>query len=188
MTKTKGPARERGTWPVGTRFSFFVGGVAPVAKGSMRAFIPKGWDRAVITDSAGANLRAYENVVRNAARCEMDRRSLPCAQQQPFELLLAFYQARPAKDFGKGGLLPGSRCTPWVKPDLDKLERATLDAMTALVYDDDSRIVRVVKEKRFADAEHDVGVWIEARVLPATVRELREARQRELAVAPRSTT
>lgn len=180
----KAEQRERGSWPVGTELQMYVGGVEPVAKGSMRAFIPKGWSRAVITDSGGQPLRAYEGAIRNAARAEMDRRGLPCAHETPFEVLLAFYTARPSKDYTAArtlssgtrvaALKPAARATPWIKPDIDKLQRSTLDALTGLVFDDDSRIVRIVVEKRFADANHDIGTWIQVRSLPRTVGELRD--------------
>jgi Holliday junction resolvase RusA-like endonuclease len=175
MKRGAEPARERGPWPKGTELTFYVGGVEPVAKGSMRAFVPKGWNRAVVTDSGGARLRSYESAIRNAARAEMDKRGLPCAHETPFEVLLAFFTARPAKDYDRHGIVRGAaRATPWLKPDIDKLQRSTLDALTGLVFDDDSRIVRIVVEKRFADANHDIGTWVKVRTLPRTAAELRD--------------
>lgn len=172
--------RQRAPWPTGTELQFFVGGVMPVAKGSMRAFIPKGWDRAVVTDSA-TGLRGYESAVRNAARGELDRRGLPCALRQPFEVHLVFFFPRPDSDFDRHGhLVASARATPWVKPDLDKLLRAALDSLSKHVWDDDSRVVRAVIEKRFSDAARDIGTWIRVRLLPATLRELHAMQQRAL--------
>lgn len=39
------------------------------------------------------------------------------------------------------------------RPDLDKLVRSCLDAMTGVIYADDSQVVRVTASKRWADAE-----------------------------------
>lgn len=179
MAKARTGTRERGRWPLGRKLSINLAGVMPVAKGSMRAFVAKG--RAIVTDSKTGELRAFERDVRQIVGREMDRLALPCATEQPFEILLCYYMPRSSGDFDKhGGVRGAARCSPWVKPDLDKLERATLDALSGLVYDDDSRVVRVVKEKRFANAEHDVGLWVEARVQPATMRELAEWNQATL--------
>lgn len=173
--------KQRVSWPLGTELQLFVGGIEAVPKGNMRAFVPKGWTRAVITDGKGKDVRAYEGQVRNAVRVEMERRGLVCAQHQPFEVHLCFFRARAAGDFDRHGQLKQSaRTTPWVKPDIDKLQRSVLDALTKLVFDDDDRVVRVVVEKRFADAQHDVGTWIRVRPLPATQRELADSQQRNL--------
>ena len=180
------PPRERGPWPRGQSISFFVGGVEPAPKGNMRAFVPKKWaaaahaagqsPRAVVTDAGGSTLRAYESVVRNAARAELDRRGLPCAMKTPFEVIIGYYFARGSGELdGHGRVLGSARATPWVKPDIDKLTRATLDALTLLVWDDDSRIVRLVVEKRFA--ETDVGTLIKITRRPPTVREAIAERQ-----------
>ena len=162
----------KGTWPIGCELQLYVGGTEPVSKGSMRAFIPKGWKRAVITDSGGAELRAYENTLRNALRVEMDRRGLVAAREQPFEVHMVFYFAR-----SKAAV---KRSQPYTKPDLDKLQRAALDAMSKLVFHDDAQVARIVVEKRYADATHDIGTWIRVRALPATLRELEEHQQRQL--------
>lgn len=178
---TRRPVDATPPWPVGMELQFYVGGVEVVPKGSMRAFLPKGWSRPVITDSGGKELRAYENAIRNAARAELDRRALPCAIRQPFEVHMCFYLARPDADFDKHrNVKPGARATPWVKPDLDKMQRGALDALTKLVWDDDSRVVRLVVEKRFSDATRDVGTWIRVRALAATLRELLDSQQPRL--------
>lgn len=181
VVKARTGTRERGRWPLGRKVSVDLRGVMPVAKGSMRAFMPKGGKFPVVTDSKTGELRAFERDVRQLFGVEMDRQQLPCATEQPFEILLCYFMERPSGDYDKhGGVRAAARCSPWVKPDLDKLERATLDALSGLVYDDDSRVVRVVKEKRFATAERDTGLWIEARVQPATMRELADWVQQSL--------
>lgn len=53
---------------------------------------------------------------------------------------------------GKYGeaLKPSAPTFPAVKPDVDKLVRATLDALTGTVWDDDSRIVSLTAAKVYA--------------------------------------
>lgn len=181
--RTRAATRDRGKWKLGTKIAIDLRGAEPVPKGSMKAFMPPGGKFPVVTDSKTAELRAFERDIRQLAEVEMNRYALPCAQEQPFEVLLCYYMARPNGDYTKAGELTASaRVEPWVKPDLDKLERATLDALTGMVWDDDARVVRVVKEKRYASRERDIGLWIEVRVRPATMRELAELTQPSLAV------
>lgn len=177
---TNKPQRERGKWPLGAKIAIDLRGAVPVPKGSMKGFVvnwrpgQKQRPRAAVSDSKSAELKALAHHIRELALVELNRWQYPCAQEQPFELLLCYYLPRPNGDFSKasGELLPGARCSPWTKPDLDKLERATKDALTGLVWDDDSRVVRCVKEKRYATRTRDVGLWLEARVQPATMKEL----------------
>ena len=71
-------------------------------------------------------------------------------------LSVYFFFIRP-----KSGKKEGS---PRRKPDLDKLLRSTMDAITAAgVWSDDSRVVRIFASKRFADQwKHQVpGAQIE---------------------------
>lgn len=179
--RTRAAIRDRGKWKLGMKIAIDVRGAEPVPKGSMKAFNLPGKKFPIITDSKTPELRAFEHNVRALALVEMDRYALPCAQEQPFEVLLVYYMPRPNGDYTKSGELTASaRTEPWTKPDLDKLERATLDALTGMVWDDDSRVCRVVKEKRYATRERDVGLWIEVRVRPATMRELATVQQPSL--------
>lgn len=181
MAKARAATRDRGKWKLGTKITIDVRGAEPVPKGSLKAFNLPGKKFPIVTDSKTPELRAFEHNVRALALVEMDRYALSCAQEQPFEVLLVYYLARPNGDFtASGELKPSARVAPWVKPDLDKLERATLDALTGMAWDDDSRVVRVVKEKRYATRERDIGLWIEVRVQPATMRELAESRQQSM--------
>jgi crossover junction endodeoxyribonuclease RusA len=45
-----------------------------------------------------------------------------------------------------------SRPSPIVPPDLDKLIRGVGDALTGVIYDDDSQVIRVLAWKSYADA------------------------------------
>lgn len=41
------------------------------------------------------------------------------------------------------------RLLPYKQPDLDKLERAVLDALTGVVYEDDGQVTRIDSAKRY---------------------------------------
>lgn len=70
----------------------------------------------------------------------------------PVELQLKFYKPRPKSHFKKSGGLTGSAPRAHVsKPDALKLARGVEDALTGVVYADDSQIVREVLEKHYGE-------------------------------------
>jgi crossover junction endodeoxyribonuclease RusA len=68
----------------------------------------------------------------------------------PLRISIQFRLSRPAGHYGKKGIKPKAPPWPSKKPDLDKLLRSTKDSLKGIVYDDDSRIVRVDAEKIYA--------------------------------------
>jgi Holliday junction resolvase RusA-like endonuclease len=86
----------------------------------------------------------------------------------PVRVQVRFYTHRPVDHFGTGrnaGVLK-----PWAPryvtttPDIDKLLRATLDALkTARVYGDDSQVVKTVAEHLYAN--HRPGAFIHVDVI-----------------------
>jgi Holliday junction resolvase RusA-like endonuclease len=87
------------------------------------------------------------------------------------EVEITFFHARPAGHYGTGrnaGVLKPS--APWWKstaPDIDKLTRAILDALTtARAFRDDGRVARLVVEDRYADQA--TGARITVRPLATT--------------------
>ncbi|UUW88440.1 RusA family crossover junction endodeoxyribonuclease [Pimelobacter simplex] len=83
----------------------------------------------------------------------------------PIEISLAFFHTRPAAHYGTGrnaGVLKPS--APYWKstaPDIDKLTRAILDALTdAAAIRDDARVARLVAEDRWADAAAGVRIVV----------------------------
>jgi Holliday junction resolvase RusA-like endonuclease len=122
---------------------FRVFGVAQ-QMGSKRAFVPKGWTRAIITDS-NRNLKSWQTLVSEAASQAIQQ--LPAAEREQLaegvRLTVAFYLPRPKS-------LP-KRVTAHTKaPDCSKLVRSLEDALTAVVYRDDAQICDLVAMKRYA--------------------------------------
>lgn len=81
-------------------------------------------------------------------------RSRPCAAGGHVTLGARIAVERPKGHWtSKPGILSseGERNPePWHKPDIDKLERALLDALTGLVYTDDAQVTTLVVEKTWA--------------------------------------
>lgn len=125
----------------------------PSPKGSMRAFVVgKERPRAVIThgnDSVG--LKLWAGLVAAAAREAMDGRRL--FVDAPLIVDIKFRMSRPGSHLlPHGGLRKGVPRYPATKPDIDKLARSTLDALTGVMFDDDSRIVSLACTKIFDTA------------------------------------
>lgn len=114
----------------------------PQPQGSTRAFIPKGWKRPVIT-SDNAKLKPFRQEVAQTAMIAMRECGAQIAARgMPITLALAFYFEKP-----KSVKKSVNRKT--TKPDLDKLLRATLDALTGIVYADDSQVDQCEMRKAF---------------------------------------
>lgn len=103
----------------------------PVPQGSTRAFIPKGWKRAVITTD-NTKLKPWRQQLAGTAISQ----GIPVLPREKAVVMgLRFYFERPAG-------APKRRVFPTVKPDLDKLIRSVLDSCTGVAYEDDSQVVK----------------------------------------------
>ena len=107
------------------RLTFTVfGTVQP--KGSMRAFVPKGWKRPIVT-SANPRLKDWEQNVRACAQQYAGDGLFPGA----VSLDVAFYLPKPKS-------APKSRKHMTTRPDLSKCIRSTEDALIGVRFPDDS--------------------------------------------------
>lgn len=124
----------------------------PQQQGSMRAFVVRG--RAVQT-SDNKKLRPWRNIVHDAAVMAVGDRGL---FQGPVEVRAEFRMPRPQSS-------PKTRETlPDKTPDLDKLIRGLLDALSGVVFDDDKRVVSLNVTERYTDRDGEqpgVSVTIE---------------------------
>ncbi len=109
-------------------------------KGSTRAFIPKGWKRAIVTSDNPKN-KGWQQAIAASARLAMIHQNfLPLSG--PVAVAVQFYLPRPKAIKDKD--------VPHVKkPDLDKLVRC-LDALTKVVWDDDSQVTSIAATKAYA--------------------------------------
>jgi crossover junction endodeoxyribonuclease RusA len=126
----------------------------PAPKGSARAFYKAGMKRAVIVKDNDARQKNWDGAVREAAAEIVGNVEAPPFVDRPLVVSITFRMARTAGHWGKGKnagrLKPTAPLYPQTKPDIDKLARATLDALTGIVFDDDSRIARLELFKVYA--------------------------------------
>lgn len=121
--------------------TFVVWGVAQ-PKGSAKAFIPKGWSRAIVTSDNSKNKGWQQLVAEAAGRAKDDVGG--DLLLGPVRLMVAFYLPRPKS-------LPKKMVHHVKKPDSDKLLRSVCDALTRVAWQDDSQVVDVKVTKRYAD-------------------------------------
>lgn len=135
----------------------------PVPQGSKKAFVVKGpkGPRAVMIDDEKAALKVWRDLVTAAARAAMldpvsPIQTIPA--QVAVKVEIEFRMARPKT------VKPEVRPFPSVSPDVDKLARAVLDAMTtAGVYVDDGQVIDLHPTQVYAEPGEApgavVGVW-----------------------------
>jgi Holliday junction resolvase RusA-like endonuclease len=118
---------------------------SPAPKGSARAMNIGGRAR-LIASSSGANQRNQRRWAKAIATAAQGAAVIA----GPVCVSVTFRLARPKGHYGKRGLLNSAPLHPTVKPDIDKLVRCTLDALTGLAFEDDSRIVSLYVGKTYA--------------------------------------
>lgn len=126
----------------------------PAPKGSMRA-IPIPGGRATLapasSDAGKKKLKSWDSAVRAAAAEAAGPVSAPLFVDVALRVTMVFRMPRPAGHWTRRGLSSKATIFPQVKPDIDKLARATADSLTGIIYDDDSRIVEKRLLKVYAD-------------------------------------
>lgn len=122
---------------------------APQPKGSTRAFLPKGSRFPVVT-SSNAKMKPWAQEISGAAASIA--RGVDTTDRA-ISVRLDFYLTRPAS-------APRRVWAPIRKPDLDKLVRAVLDALTGIAWVDDSQVVSIQTTKRFATPAEPPGVSV----------------------------
>lgn len=149
------------------RAAFDVHGV-PAPQGSKRAFIAGG--RARVRESAGDKLVVWREAVRSEAQDQVQA-GVHFDRDVPLQVSLEFRLPLPTS-------APKLRRI-WAtkRPDLDKLARATLDALQqAGLYGDDAQVVWLCASKDYVlrDGAAVPGCWV--RVLPTRAWEESQAR------------
>jgi Holliday junction resolvase RusA-like endonuclease len=143
----------------------------PVPQGSARAFV-RG-DRAVVVTGAGRGpLADWRGAIATEARAAAVGSSPITA---PVYVSLSFRFPRPRSHY-----LPANATRPApvlrldapqmvaTRPDIDKLARAALDAITAVVIRDDAQVAVLSATKRYATVDEGPGVFVAIRRLAVT--------------------
>jgi Holliday junction resolvase RusA-like endonuclease len=114
----------------------------PQPQGSTRAFIPRGWTRPVITTD-NTKLKPWRQELAQTVVIAMrDRGAQMAARGVPIAIALTFVFEKPKSE-------KKSTVHKVTKPDLDKLLRAVLDALTGIAYADDSQVTECHVAKVF---------------------------------------
>jgi Holliday junction resolvase RusA-like endonuclease len=139
--------------------SFSVAGT-PVTKGSFKTIYNRAMGKVVAIPSNGADQRKWEaNVAQEAAiaKANMKNGLKLWPTDNPIEAKIVFYLQRPMAHYGAYGLKNRFlNLFHTKKPDLDKLTRCTLDALTGLLYKDDAQVYKLIVEKRYANESSGV--------------------------------
>ena len=134
--------------------TFFVPGV-PVAKGSAKAFVIKnkasGKHRAIVTQTNGDKQKPWASMIGTIAQMQ----NMPM-MFGPVKLSLTFHMPRIKGHYRAGKnseqLRPDAPVWHIVKPDLDKLVRCVKDALTGVIWKDDSQVALMPEVKKiYAD-------------------------------------
>lgn len=128
----------------------------PKTQGSTRAFIRGG--RPIITsDTKG--LKPWRDVIGWEAQRAMGGGE---PYDGPVSVKLRFTLRRPKGQWSVAGIRrPSAPPFPATKPDVDKLVRAALDALTGVCYLDDAQVVSVTASKRYqSHATEPMGVTL----------------------------
>ena len=127
-----------------THFSIWVPGKA-APQGSKKAFVIN--NRAVLVDASGGN-KAWRKKVTDTVKAHKDY----IRYTGPVNVSLTFFMEK-AKSNKKSFMIQ--------KPDIDKLARSVLDALTdSETIEDDSRIVHLTVNKVWAEESPGVSIFI----------------------------
>lgn len=144
--------------PVGYYLDFDVLGT-PAPKGSSRPMVNSKTGKAFTfrggSPVTAVKLETWDQAVRASSISALSgSMSSPPFVDMALAVSIAFRISRPAGHWGKGknagSLAPSAPAFPRSKPDIDKLARSTLDSMTGILFDDDSRIVSLHLIKQYA--------------------------------------
>ncbi|UGU31384.1 RusA family crossover junction endodeoxyribonuclease [Mycolicibacterium smegmatis] len=148
--------------PHATIAEFFVPG-KPAPQGSKRHV-----GRGILVESS-REVGPWRERIALAAHAAMSQAGLGHPiDKRALAVDLGFVMPRPAST-PKRSTPPAIR-----RPDSDKLARAVLDALTHIVFTDDSAVVDLRARKRLAERDEIPGVHISVRVISAGPGEKRE--------------
>jgi len=123
----------------------------------MRAIVVNG--KARVMHNEGKSLTDWRLAIAQQAGLQAKPKLLG-----PVRVWARFRLQRPLSHWGRAGnLLPSAPRVPDVTPDIDKLARALLDALTGVVFVDDRQVSTLVVHKRYAAREEAAGVTVGVR-------------------------
>jgi len=142
----------------------------PQPAGSKKAFPFKGRDGRLHTSVTDANKKSAPWKTQVAQACGQALPEGYVLLRGPLDMTVTFFRARPKGHLGAHGIArPSAPAYPITRPDALKLARGVEDAMSGVVYSDDSIIVDEHLHKRYGEPER---VEIVILTLPEKVKDL----------------
>jgi Holliday junction resolvase RusA-like endonuclease len=135
---------------------FFVPGI-PRPGGSKKAFALRRRNGSLVTRPNGAPII---NITEDCAKTKDWRRAVAAYAKRAYQgplldsalrLSVTFYMPRPKWHWGKHSLSPRAPAYPTVKPDRTKMLRSTEDALTGILWTDDTLVCAGEIGKRYAE-------------------------------------
>lgn len=102
----------------------------------------------MLIDMNEAKVKPWRNTAKMVA-AELMRGRDP--YEGPLMLAVEFHMPRPKSHHGVHGVRRSAPSYPIVRPDATKLLRPLEDALTGIVWNDDSQIVEQIVRKRYGD-------------------------------------
>lgn len=148
--------------------TFYVRG-APIPQGSVTAHATRRKDGSVFAAvhyASGTKLHAWRRAIAVAARAEWGEDMT----YNPVRLHLIYYMKRPLSHYETVEMVLRKgydRVAHETQPDLDKLVRATMDALTDCVYSDDKQVMELRAFKLYVPRyTHPEGLSISIHAVP----------------------
>lgn len=145
--------------------AFTVYGVAQ-PKGNMRAFQRPGMRGPVLTD-ANRSVKSWQQLVAEAASAALDRLPLEERLVVSGGVRCEIFYFLPRPQALNTPRYRGVEVAHIKRPDIDKLTRAVLDALTAVLWVNDAQVVELVAVKRYAAI--GLPARVDVRVQPSTL-------------------
>jgi crossover junction endodeoxyribonuclease RusA len=144
--------------------TFRVYGVA-LPKGNMKPFLAKGMKFPIVTES-NRNVKSWQQLVAEGASHALQQ--LPEADRGLIavgvRVTIAFFLPRPSVLKRRGVFVAHTK-----HPDIDKLARAVLDALSNVAYVDDKQVTELVTGKYYAEVGAPSYVDVRVEAAPAQV-------------------
>lgn len=124
----------------------------------MRAWVHPVTKGVVMTHSRQDQLALWRQTISRALVAHLLQQDAWELMREPVAVSLTFTFVRPMSHLSRDGSVLSRRADDMPHPDIDKLARAVLDAMTGIVYDDDKRVTRLTSEKTWGERS-GVTIW-----------------------------
>ena len=138
----------------------------PIPKGSTRSFNHFRTGSIITRQQNADALYPWEKRVAHEARAALAPLAIPWALNGAYLCDVDFFFSRPKSHYRRSGSLkPGAPRWHTTRPDEDKITRAIRDALTSILWTDDSQVVGGTGHKWYVEAGGSEGVGIEVSAL-----------------------